>query len=147
MKIPLPIKFVIALIALTGLIAATSLITGCSTVSAGSDPLVVRAQQTETIAFSAFDTFLKIDNANRSFIASNAPAVHAFAEQLRQPVMDGTNQTRLGLLWITQLDRVTQAYENNGASSNAVESAISVVETAVIAAEQDISLYGQTNSP
>lgn len=123
------------------------MLTGCSTVAPGSDPLVVRAQQVETTAYSAFDTLLKIDNANRAFFATNAPGVHAFAEQLRQPVMDGTNATRQGLLWVTQLDRITQAYETNGASSNAVESAISVVNTAIIAAEQDISLYGQTNSP
>jgi hypothetical protein len=147
MKIPLPIKIILAFIATVGICAVGALITACSSVVPGSDPLVVRAQQTETIAYSAFDTFLKFDNANRAYIASNAPAVHAFAETLRQPVVDGTNQTRQGLLWITQLDRITQAYETNGASSNAVESAISVLTTAIISVEQDIALYGQTNSP
>lgn len=123
------------------------MLTGCSTVAPGSDPLVVRAQQVETTAYSAFDTLLKIDNANRAFFATNAPGVHAFAEQLRQPVLDGTNQTRQGLLWITQLDRITQAYETNGASSNAVEASIAVLQTAIISAETDIATFGKTNSP
>ena len=143
-----PIRLIIVgLVTMVFCCLAGLVVTGCSTVAAGSDPLVVRAQQVETVAYSAFDTFLKIDNADRAFIASNAPAVHAFAEQLRQPVLDGTNQTRQGLLWITQLDRITQAYETNGASSNAVEASIAVLQTAIISAETDITQFSTTNTP
>jgi hypothetical protein len=151
MKIPLPVKLILAFNVGIALIAAMGLIEGCSTVSPGQDPLVVRAQQVETNAFSTFDFFLKVDNNNRAFFESNAPAVHAFAEQLRQPVMDGTNQTRLGLLWITQLDRITQAYINGGGSSNAVEAAIATISSATSAAAVDITVFGtlgaNTNLP
>lgn len=124
-----------------GCLFATMLM-GCSTVATGADPLVVRAEQTETIAYSTFDTFLKIDDANRAAIIAAAPAVHAFAEQLRQPVMDGTNQTRQGLLWVIQLDRVKLAYESGGGSSNAVTAAIASVESATSAAALDITIFG-----
>lgn len=114
---------------------------GCAALTSGTDPLVVRTEQTETVAYSTFDTFLVIDNANRALIQSNAPAVHAFAEQLRKLVPDGTNTVPQGILWILQLDRVKQAYKSGIQSSNALVTALAVVETAVSSAQTDITLY------
>jgi hypothetical protein len=153
MRIPNQIKICLALVGSMGLMAGVLLctVTGCSTVAPGQDPLVVRAQQAETNAYSTFDFFLKVDNNNRAFFIANAPAVHAFAEQLRQPVMDGTNQTRLGLLWITQLDRITQAYISGGGSSNAVEASIATISSAATAAALDVTVFAtlgaNTNLP
>ena len=49
--------------------------------------MVVRAEQSITIANATFDSAVKIDNANRSFFRTNAPAFHQFCEWLRTPVV------------------------------------------------------------
>lgn len=140
MKKHLLVKSFVAFTAAIGLVAAVGLFQGCAGVQPGNDPLVVHTEQTETIAYSTFDTFLTLEDANRALVASNIPAVHAFAETLRQPVMDGTNLTRAALLWVMQLDRVKLAYEAGKATSNNVVTALAVVQTAVNAAQQDVVL-------
>lgn len=64
------------------------LLAGCSLfqrapVAPGEDPVVVRAQQTHRLAFTAIDSFLKVENENRAWISANIPEIHAFAEKLR----------------------------------------------------------------
>jgi hypothetical protein len=137
---------------LAGFLVGSCLLSGCASVSPTADPLVVHVEQTEAIAFNTFDTFLKIDDLIRTQQAAgmltnlttpyiNSPA-HKYAETLRQPVLDGTNLTRQGLLWITQLDRIKLAYEAGSRSSNDVAIVLAVVATAINTAQVDIAQYG-----
>lgn len=112
---------------------------GCAALAPGADPIVVRAEQAQTGANATFETFLKIDDADRAFYASNAAPLHAFAEYLRQPVaVNGTNVPR-DIGFLLSLDAVKQSYKAGKASSNDVVVAISVLETALTQTSQWIS--------
>jgi len=114
--------------------------TGCAILKPGSDPLVVRTEQTLTIAKATLDTFEKTDNANRAFWKTNAPALHTFAEYLRvKVVVNETNYLPRGLAYVSALESVKLAYKQGKASSNAVVTAIAVLDTAVKQAQSFIS--------
>ena len=100
------------------------LLTGCKSLDAGADPLVVRTEQTQTMATAALDTFLKIDNQNRLLIATNLPSVHAFAEWLRvkTPSADGT--TNVTARWVSLLQSTESAklaYKQNRSPDNSTK--------------------------
>ena len=60
---------------------------GCATLNPGADPFVVRIEQGQSVAQSTFDFVLNLDNADRGFWKTNAPAFHQFCEWLRAPVV------------------------------------------------------------
>ncbi len=68
------------------LAASLCLLTGCAAIAPGSDPVVVRAEQLQTVANASFSLVVRLDNADRPFWRTNAPAFHAFVEHLREPV-------------------------------------------------------------
>jgi hypothetical protein len=56
-----------------------TLLIGCTTLDPNADPVVVRAEQTVSIAFNSFDTFLRWEYGRK------VPAgTHDFAESLRR---------------------------------------------------------------
>jgi hypothetical protein len=120
-------------------LALLAITSGCSHLQPGADPLVVRCEQTETIAYATFDTFLQIDDSNRAFWKTNTPALHSFAEYLRAPVPDGTANCQRGISYIRGLNTVKRAYKQGSASSNAVVTILATVETAVIEAQKHIA--------
>lgn len=124
-------------------------LTGCAlfkAVAPGSDPLVVRCEQSEAIAAATLDTFEKLDNANRDFWRTNVPALHQYAEFLRAPVLvNGTNALPRGLGYILALETVKQQYKAAKASSNSVVIAISVLESALWQAQSFLSQQQQIN--
>lgn len=106
--------------------------TGCVKLKPGADPLVVRVEQTEAGAKATFDLVLKIDHTDRGFWRTNAPAFHNFCEWLRQPQpVWGTNQLPRASAMIVNLDNIKQDYVASRASSNAVISALTVLQSAV----------------
>ena len=116
---------------------------GCSSVSTGSDPLVVRAEQAEQTAYNTFDEFLKIDDlamANPAVSNTWATSAHPFAAFLRKPVVNGTNTVPFGIATVLSLDKIKLAYKAGTATSNALVTALDVLQTTVAQAGQYTSL-------
>jgi hypothetical protein len=122
-------KVQFTLIALLG--AAAMMLAACAHLQPGADPLVVRAEQTETVAKGSFDFVLNFDNADRGLWRSNAPAFHAFCEWLRQPmpyaglgVGVGVTELPRDAVMLLQFDDIKMAYKGSRATSNALDEAI-----------------------
>jgi hypothetical protein len=128
---------------LPGLIVLISL-AACAHLDKGADPIVVRAEQSASVAAATFDTFLKIDNSNRDFFRTNLPPFHGFAEYLRAPiVVNGTNLLPRGLAFVISLQSVKQAYKGGTATSNVLVTAIAVLESSVSVAQNLIAQQQQ----
>lgn len=111
---------------------ASLAITGCKSVQPGSDPLVVRAEQLETSADGAFQFVVSVDNADRGFWMTNAPAFHHFAEWLREKVPTPTNPNEpRGLGMILLVDSAKLQYEANKSQSNSLVTALADLQLAV----------------
>lgn len=87
-------------------ILALATFAGCASLQPGADPIIVRAQQTERVAFETFDTFLRLEHKHAARIRSAAPAVSKFAEWLREPQPDGPR----GIALVRSLGNVRRAY-------------------------------------
>lgn len=126
-------------------------VTGCALLQKGANPIVVRVEQTEAIAYTTLDTALKIDDANRPFFKTNAPPFHQFCEQLRAPVQVGQVYYPRGVAGIKILDNTKLAYQAGQSSSNALITALATVETFTAQAQQFIvqinSTATTTNTP
>lgn len=112
---------------------------GCATIDKNADPLVVRVEQTETMTLATVRTFLKLDNDNRAFFKTNAPALHAYAEFLRvkQP-----NGDRRYVAYLRSLNQVKLDYKAGRASSNDVVRVVGVVQS-VLAQVNQYQLQGK----
>lgn len=66
-------------------LALAALVVSCASLNKGADPLVVRTEQVQTAARATFDLVLTVDNTDRGFWRTNAPAFHNFCEWLRTP--------------------------------------------------------------
>ena len=101
------------------LIAVALILIACAALKPGSDPLVVRTEQFLTGAQGLFLFTLQVDNQDRGFWRTNAPAFHAFAEGLRTPTQYQVTNTlpryRAGLL---SLDDVKLDYKNARTTGN-----------------------------
>lgn len=62
------------------------LLNGCATLDPNADPFVVRTEQLQKQADATVDFVLGVDNADRGFWRTNAPAFHNFCEYLRTPI-------------------------------------------------------------
>lgn len=121
---------------LTGLVGISMLvflaISGCVRLQPGADPLVVRVEQTETIAYSTFDMVLNVNNANRPFWRTNAPPFHSFCEWLRQPItVNVTNTLPRAAAMIMQMNVVKNDYKAGKAGSNAVNTILITLQSAL----------------
>lgn len=124
------------LILILALFATLVLMVSCATVQSGADPLVVRAEQIETTGDAAFQLVVSVDNSDRGFWRTNAPAFHNFAEWLRAsvPVEGNPNEPR-GLGMILLVDSAKMTYEANKSQSNILISAIDDLTNAVTQAQ------------
>jgi hypothetical protein len=110
-------------------------IVGCAQLRPGADPIVVRAEQTEAAAKSTFDLILSVDHADRGFWRSNSPAFHAYCEWLRTPqIVFVTNVMPRASAMIVSLNNVKHEYLLSKVYSNALVSAIAVLEAANVEA-------------
>lgn len=92
--------------------------TGCASLEPSADAVAVRAEQTVATAFNVFDAFLNLEHANRELVKAKAPAVHTFAEWLREPVPDNGAMVPRGLSLIQSANRVRLAYKANRTPDN-----------------------------
>lgn len=113
---------------------------GCATMSKGADPVVVRAEQSISLANSTFDLAVHLDNADRALSQSKAPAFHSFCEWLRTPVIIAplTNSFPRGLAIVRSADTVKQTYESTHSTNDyaILVSSLAVVESATAQAQQ-----------
>lgn len=94
---------------------------GCVALDPGVDPLEVRAEQSVSLAGDTFDTFLKLEYDEISLVRSNAPAVHQFAEWLRQPVTlssADTNAYPRDIAMVLSANQARAAYKANRSAEN-----------------------------
>lgn len=103
------------------------LLTACASLQPGADPVVVRAEQTRSIAFLIFDTFLKAEHDNRALLAGT-PEIHAAAEHIR---INGPK-------WIDDLTALIAVYKANRTPENKANLAtgLAVLNTALVTAEK-----------
>jgi hypothetical protein len=140
-----PIKQVVSCLAFAAVFAG---IVGCAPLQPGADPIVVRCEQTETIAQDTFDQVLAIDNGQRDFYRTNAPAFHSFCEWLRVPqTVEGTNTLPRASAMLVSLDDVKLAYKAGRASSNSVYTALQTVTSAMGQANAWLSNGPQLSNP
>jgi hypothetical protein len=139
-KPPLPLIFLIGALSL-------GVLSGCAGLQPGSDPIVVNAERLETTAAGAFKFVKEVDNANREFYKTNAPAFHQFVEYLRTPIrMDGTNIIRRDVDMILAVNSAKQTYIQNIGQSNLLKAAVNVLQASVIQAQSWQSII-QTPTP
>jgi len=104
--------------------------TGCAAVKPGNDPLVVRTEQFLTTAQGTFLLTLQVDNVDRGYWRKQAPAFHAFCEELRAPTPYQITNTlpryRVALL---SLDDVKRDYQQARTSSNALFTALTTLQS------------------
>jgi len=117
------------LLAFLCVLCASVAMLGCAGLQAGADPVVVRTEQFLTGAQGTFRYTLQVDDLDRGYWRSKAPAFHEYCEVLRTPtVYQETNtlpQYRVALLALNDLKN---DYKRGRASSNAVLTALAVVE-------------------
>jgi hypothetical protein len=106
---------------------------GCASLTPGADPLVVRTEQALTGANATFDFVLGVDQANRGFWMTNAPAFHTFCEWLRTPEAYGTNVVPRCVLMQLNTDDLKLAYQasKTAGNSNSLYSAWAVLNAAI----------------
>jgi len=108
-----------------------SFFVSCAHLQPGTDALVVRAEQVESAAKATFDLVLNVDHADRGFWRTNAPAFHGYCEWLRQPtVVWVTNVLPRATAMIVSLNNIKTEYIMASGSSNALVSAIAVLQSA-----------------
>lgn len=104
---------------------------GCMRLRPGADPLVVRVEQSEAVSKSSFDLVLRVDNLDRGFWRTNAPAFHGFCEWLRYPVpVWKTNTLPRASAMIANLNTVKVDYKQARASSNDLYIALITLQSA-----------------
>ncbi len=115
------------------LIGSLALAAGCATLDASADPVEVRAEQTVATAYDVFDTFLRLDNADRELVKQKAPDAHKFAEWLREPVPDGSQTVPRGVSLIQSANRVRLIYKatKSPESSARLQAALAALAAAV----------------
>lgn len=122
------------LVAFVGMaVAAMFSSCACKSLDAGADPLVVRVEQAERIAFATFDAFLRIERQQ-----SLGRDAHAVAEWLRSPVGGSPR----GIALLESLDTVKRAYKLNRGDRTARDNliaALASVESALAQAQKHLN--------
>ncbi len=110
---------------------------GCASLQPGADPFVVGVERTQNAAGSSLDFVLRLDQTDRGFWRTNAPAFHQFCEWLRVPTVyqsriGPTNVARAISIQLNVQD-LKVAYKANRAAgnSNVLWSAWSILDTAL----------------
>lgn len=112
---------------------------GCASLQPGADPVVVRAQQAEQVAFATFDTYLRLVHQHESRVRATVPAALEFAEWLREKRPDG--QPR-GLAMVQSLGDVRRAYAAHRTPEKkaSLTSAIALLQATVAETQKHLAL-------
>lgn len=109
-----------------------AILIGCASLSPTADPFVVRVEQGEAGASATFDLVLRVDNSQRGFWITNAPAFHNFCEWLRTPTPYTSNTVPRCVAIQLNVDDLKLAYQNSktAGNSNALYTAFGVLAAA-----------------
>ena len=128
--------------ALVALGLAALMFTGCAAIEPGQRAVVVRAEQSLSIADATFDTAVHIDAANRSFYKTNAPAFHEFCQWLRTPsiIAPLTNAEPRGVALVRSANAVKNRYKASGGTNDyaALINSLAIIESATAEAQKFI---------
>lgn len=104
---------------------------GCAALQMGADPLIVRTEQTQTVARATFDLVLNVDHADRGFWRTNAPLFHRFCEDLRRAVPYGGSNVARVLATELQVDDLKRSYQasKTDGTARALDAALAVLTT------------------
>lgn len=131
----------------TAMMLLASLI-GCASIQKGQDPLIVEAERVLTIGKGTLELVTAVDEANRAFWATNAPAYHQFVESLRQKVVfNETNIMRRGPAILVSLDNIKLQYKASKASSNALITAIATGDSVLREAQMWLATVNTNSIP
>lgn len=131
-----PMRGFVSLLSLTAIIFG---LVACAHLQPGADPLVVRVEQGLTGAKATFDMVLHVDNADRGFWRTNAPAFHNFCSWLRTPMpytapdfLTFTNMPRASLMQLNVQDlKLAYKASRTSGNSNALWTAWTVLDTSL----------------
>src|SRR5947209_15503639 len=104
---------------------------GCAALDKGADPIEVRAEQTIQTASDTMDLFIGVEYDNQALIEAKLPAVHQFAEYLREKIPNDVNDaskgaTPRGIGLIDSVNQVRRAYKANRTPENKASLAAAV---------------------
>lgn len=99
------------------------LLGACASILPGSDPILVNAERTTSLAYTTFDSFLSLERQQEVYVKANAPAVHKFANSLR------SNAPK----WLGTARATTEAYRLNRDAGNKANlaTAVAILQTAI----------------
>jgi hypothetical protein len=99
------------------------LLVSCHTVAPGSDPVVVDAEKTTSIAVESLDTFFKLEASNHALVKEKLPQVAKWTNYAR------TNSPK----WIQTARDTTKAYKTNRTDQNkaSLQTALAVLTEAI----------------
>ena len=120
---------------------------GCVALNPGVDAVEVRAEQTVQTAFDVFDTFLRLDAADRDLVKRKAPAAHEFAEWLRAPVPNGAQTVPRGVSLILSANRVRLTYKASRTGDNRAQLNTALVALAAAITETQKQLAAVNLTP
>lgn len=84
------------------------ILSGCSGLRPGSDPIVVNAERVTGVALDVFDSFLRLEYENRVFLEKLDPGIHKAAEKVRYEAPK----------WIESAVNLTRSYKRNRTPEN-----------------------------
>ena len=109
------------------------LILGCATLDPGANAFIVRVEQGQGIAQPTFDLVLNLDNEDRGFWRTNAPAFHSFCEWLRAPVIYSNSPLQRVIAIQANVQDLKMAYKasRDAGHSNALFNTWIVLDAAI----------------
>ena len=121
------------------LAASLCLLMGCAAIAPGSDPVVVRAEQTTAIALDTFDLFLAIERQQESALLKVNPRIHEFAELLRREAPQ----------WFSTARALTASYKRHRTETSKanVGTIVSLLLTSIAEAQRYIGLVNPPPIP
>lgn len=123
-------------------------LTACASIQKGQDPFVVEAERVITIGQGTMELVTTVDEANRGFWKTNAPAFHEFVESLRtKVVLNETNIMRRGPAILTSLNNVKLQYKASKTSSNALITAIATADSLLREAQMWLATVNTNSVP
>lgn len=97
------------------------------------DKILIHTEQALAISLDTFNTFLKIERANKTEFDKVSPEIHKFAENIR----------RNGKGWIKSAEKAHDAYRDNRTSQNYANlvTAYNVLKTAIAESQKYIEKH------
>lgn len=109
-------------------------LSSCATIAPGSG-FIVRVERTQRVAAATLDFVLSLDEGDRDFWRTNAPAFHDFCEWLRSPsVITPSLQKGLAIQKSVQDLKVRYKQQTTTQNSNALYLAWAILDSTIIQA-------------